>query len=106
MGECSHERYKSGHYMTGARITRVTSDHKKNTICWYSARISHCEDCGADISLHDIHEVKTAEQYLASIGYAPAPERVRETKNNRLLKKQGELAKLKADKEQQEELFG
>lgn len=85
--------------MTGARITRITSDFKKNDICWYSARITHCADCGNDISHHDIHEVKTAEEYLASLGVGMDTKARREGRIARRLRKQGELKRAQTVKE-------
>jgi hypothetical protein len=36
----------------------------KNDICWMSKIITHCQDCGADISHARVVLVKTVKEYL------------------------------------------
>lgn len=64
MIQCRHERYHDGHHMTGKKIERITKSRSTNNLAWISARITTCEDCGADISEFDVHKVMTAEEYV------------------------------------------
>jgi hypothetical protein len=70
MKVCTHERYKSGHYMTAARALRMmeSKDPDDPPICQMGIRIKNCEDCGADIYWADIVPVKTVSECLQELG--------------------------------------
>lgn len=81
MAECKHTMYHSGQYTTGRRLARLLSrtaskegiskavlDKYTDNICWYSATIQLCGECGADISEFNIHQVMTAEEFMADRG--------------------------------------
>lgn len=62
---CKHERYKQGRHLTADNALKAI---KAGKYCWMGKVITHCQDCGSDISYANVVEVKTHEQYLKTIG--------------------------------------
>ena len=63
VGECNHSRYKQGGYLTTDNALKAMRSSKSD-ICWMGRIITNCEDCGKDISMYHVVEVKTVQQYL------------------------------------------
>lgn len=92
MSQCRHERYHDGHHMTGKKIERITKSRSTNNLAWISARITTCEDCGADISEFDVHKVMTAAEYVELYCVTPEPgKQKRKTSKDRLLEQKIKL---------------
>jgi len=64
---CNHSRYHDGHHMTIRKIERLQKSRSCD-IARTSPLITHCEDCGADISDANIHRVWTTEEVMAEMG--------------------------------------
>jgi len=108
MSDCRHTHYHNGHYMTGKKIARITKSRKGNNICWISDQIPTCQDCGADISEHDIHEVLTAEEYVEMHCVTPEPEKEKRVIGNERIRQAEQKLKnhqAKAKAVGQESLF-
>ena len=61
---CQHERYKDGKYCV---FEKGLDGMRLNKVVWLGTIITHCEDCGADISEHHIVPYKTPEDYLKEV---------------------------------------
>lgn len=65
---CAHSRYKNGDYMTLSKAMRImesgSNDPKDKRVCWHGISIKNCEDCGVDISMHLIVQVKDVNEYM------------------------------------------
>lgn len=58
---CTHDRYKQGHHSTADKALQRM---KSGQVVWRGIVITHCEDCGADISEHRIVPVLTPDEWM------------------------------------------
>lgn len=61
---CNHDRYRADNYVSDIKAMAMM---KAGEICRIGMVITHCADCGADISHGRRVQVKTVEQVLSDI---------------------------------------
>ena len=62
---CNHDRYRQMPYLSDEEAMSLLRE--KNEYCWMGIVITHCADCGADISHGRRVEIKTVEQVMGEI---------------------------------------
>ena len=59
--ECSHDFYRSKHYVQLQNMAKGT--------VWHGKIVSVCKDCGVNISKYRLVEIKTKDEYLRGLEY-------------------------------------
>ena len=62
LNKCTHDRYRTKDYMCHPKAL------KDENIAWIDKIVTHCEDCGADISHAKRAAVLTADEYIRRLG--------------------------------------
>ena len=60
---CTHQRYKrnKGEYMTADNALKAM---KAGAVVWIGRTVTHCEDCGEDLSRFNVVPVKSPGEYV------------------------------------------
>ena len=60
---CTHEKYRADNYMMADRALAAIRSNQSD-VCYMGQIVTHCDECGEDISRGQRVEIKTVNEYI------------------------------------------